>query len=1059
MEKIYALLKYNRLESFYNKFLELGVKDENDFIDGIDDETLKEMGLSQVEKKRFEIMLKRIDPKLVQNFSVKYTFPKCSELREINDMDPSQNTLEDLMLRIAIQENIGTDNAVCLYTVDGMPLTDDSFFNTWCFNDRHIENGDEIYAIFTPKENIQTPVKSNPQSRQVPGADTVRCHIMLKGDYEIKVNLDTDNLQDLRKELSNETGIPAHVLRAKDEEEGGGTPLEDLGISCQSILHFSLSSLNDKYQDKAAFFNSDISASIPQTTKGMSVFLSALYAIHMRHSDGQFLMVIAYIRKLTGCNALALALYQMMCKGEFGTRNQKVAVVEGLYLLFRELLPSLTKRNGLRVIEDHEVFEYSTICWAYLMSQAKENGQHSEVYATMRLTCEGSGSNLCEPVRIPGIASVYERAFILDKIRDEQRIPNCTEDNLKETSLQRARNIEKILLSLPRQTRYFHQWIIYDCGHGHNFQVKPEKTYEEMTDGLSVYSHLELTPPLQLKNLGMEGPRLILLDEDNCAVYLSQNKGQQSLVQVFDCLAGKEKAVDVDELANRLKDARTDQTYKIGGVPEEAIMVLVDASSSMADVCYEQDQTRSRMDVVKQLFLAFMARTSAYSFHHIIGLVKFGGCCLDFHEFTETVGVFQRYVNSLEACGCTPLYDALNLGISKLSDVKKKFPDCRLRMLCLSDGNDEGSSRDPVKVAVRLIDAHIVVDTVILGGEENGVLHGISNVTGGCCFKPETGKEALKLFEMETVLSLKGRKLKKKHVASSIKGLADLCGILQGKGYDKEPEVLLPKEVNDKVTLPLIALNNAPKQTTEMSRERQILDELRSLHVDPHPYCTVFPSETDFSFWKILMSGPPDTPYEKGNFELYCQFGADYPLKPPQVRFLTPIHHCNVNSIGRICHNIFDGNYSANVTMKEILDSVFGLLIAAEPDDPLDSVVAEEFLSNPQAYVKQAEKTTVEAAGTSLEDMEKKLVAESLNKVQIPRHLICQLSGKMFIDPVSTKYGDVYERKCIEKELIKKQEDPFNKKPLKKTDLTPNRKMKAMVKEYRSHEISQPLSN
>ncbi|XP_061099792.1 uncharacterized protein LOC133129607 isoform X2 [Conger conger] len=1056
MEKIYALLKYNRLESFYNKFLELGVKDENDFIDGIDDETLKEMGLSQVEKKRFEIMLKRIDPKLVQNFSVKYTFPKCSELREINDMDPSQNTLEDLMLRIAIQENIGTDNAVCLYTVDGMPLTDDSFFNTWCFNDRHIENGDEIYAIFTPKENIQTPVKSNPQSRQVPGADTVRCHIMLKGDYEIKVNLDTDNLQDLRKELSNETGIPAHVLRAKDEEEGGGTPLEDLGISCQSILHFSLSSLNDKYQDKAAFFNSDISASIPQTTKGMSVFLSALYAIHMRHSDGQFLMVIAYIRKLTGCNALALALYQMMCKGEFGTRNQKVAVVEGLYLLFRELLPSLTKRNGLRVIEDHEVFEYSTICWAYLMSQAKENGQHSEVYATMRLTCEGSGSNLCEPVRIPGIASVYERAFILDKIRDEQRIPNCTEDNLKETSLQRARNIEKILLSLPRQTRYFHQWIIYDCGHGHNFQVNPEKTYEEMTVGLTVYSHLELTPPLQLTKFGMEGPRLILIDEGNCAVYLSPNKGQQSLVQVFDCLAGKEKAVNVIELATRLKDARTDQTNKISGVPEEAILVLVDASSSMAAVCYEQDRTRSRMDAVKQLFLAFMDRTSAYAFHHIIGLVKIGGRCPEFHEFTETVGVFQGYVNSLKACGVTPLYDALNLGISKLSDIKKKFPDCRLRMLCLSDGNDEGSSCDPVKVAVGLIDADIVVDTVILGGEENSVLHGISNVTGGCCFKPETGKEALKLFEMETVLSLKGRKLKKKYQASSIQGLADLSAILQRKGYDKEPEVLHPKGVNDKVTLPLIALNNAPKQTTVMSRERRILDELRSLHVDPHPYCTVFPSESDLSFWKILMSGPPDTPYEKGNFELYCQFGADYPLKPPQVRFLTPIHHCNVNSIGRICHNIFDRNYSA--TMKEILDSVFGLLIAAEPDDPLDSVVAEEFRSNQQAYVQQAEKTTVEAAGTSLEDMEKKLVGEVLSKVQIPHHLVCQLSGKMFIDPVVTIYGDVYERKCIEKALKKQRVDPFNKKLLRRTDLKPDKKMKAMVKEHRRREISQPLS-
>ena len=37
------------------------------------------------------------------------------------------------------------------------------------------------------------------------------------------------------------------------------------------------------------------------------------------------------------------------------------------------------------------------------------------------------------------------------------------------------------------------------------------------------------------------------------------------------------------------------------------------------------------------------------------------------------------------------------------------------------------------------------------------------------------------------------------------------------------------------------------------------------------------------------MQGPPDTPYKKGVFELYCQFGPDYPAKPPLIRFVTPV--------------------------------------------------------------------------------------------------------------------------------------------------------------------------
>lgn len=40
--------------------------------------------------------------------------------------------------------------------------------------------------------------------------------------------------------------------------------------------------------------------------------------------------------------------------------------------------------------------------------------------------------------------------------------------------------------------------------------------------------------------------------------------------------------------------------------------------------------------------------------------------------------------------------------------------------------------------------------------------------SGGCCFKPETSKDGLKLFEIETVLSLEMRKPKKKADPSSI---------------------------------------------------------------------------------------------------------------------------------------------------------------------------------------------------------------------------------------------------------------------------------------------------
>uniref|UniRef100_A0A3Q3WJW9 UBC core domain-containing protein n=1 Tax=Mola mola TaxID=94237 RepID=A0A3Q3WJW9_MOLML len=123
-----------------------------------------------------------------------------------------------------------------------------------------------------------------------------------------------------------------------------------------------------------------------------------------------------------------------------------------------------------------------------------------------------------------------------------------------------------------------------------------------------------------------------------------------------------------------------------------------------------------------------------------------------------------------------------------------------------------------------------------------------------------------------------------------------------------------------------------------MEKDKRILEELRSLVNFEILFFNIS------AFWKILMEGPPDTPYEKGVFELFCQFGPDYPVKPPLVRFVTPVYHCNINSVGRICHNIFDRNYNAHITMRDIFNAVFGLLIVPEPEDPLDRLKPSQTL-------------------------------------------------------------------------------------------------------------------
>lgn len=332
-------------------------------------------------------------------------------------------------------------------------------------------------------------------------------------------------------------------------------------------------------------------------------------------------------------------------------------------------------------------------------------------------------------------------------------------------------------------------------------------------------------------------------------------------------------------------------------------------------------------------------------------------------------------------------------------------------------------------------------------------------LSGGCCFKPETSTDGLKLFEIETVLSLEMRKPKNKADPSSI-NKSFLKELSATHGYDAFPEAVLPSQMDSKVTMTESALKNKirdAKVRQLMEKDKRILEELRSLHCNPHPYFTIFPSESDFTFWKILMEGPPDTPYEKGTFELFCQFGPDYPVRPPLVRFVTSVYHCNINSVGRICHNILDRNYNAQITMRDILNAVYGLLIIPEPEDPLDSILAEEFLTSREKYEQEAKKHTEKTAAQSRDDMEKKLVDPGQQRV--PPHLICPLTNKMFVDPVQTKYGTVYERKAIEKHVKSDKHDPKGGPAdlLTEADLKPANEMKKMVRDYRLRQIQEKL--
>ncbi|KAF6137971.1 hypothetical protein GIB67_041844 [Kingdonia uniflora] len=103
------------------------------------------------------------------------------------------------------------------------------------------------------------------------------------------------------------------------------------------------------------------------------------------------------------------------------------------------------------------------------------------------------------------------------------------------------------------------------------------------------------------------------------------------------------------------------------------------------------------------------------------------------------------------------------------------------------------------------------------------------------------------------------------------------------------------------------------------------------------------------------ITGPVGTPYEGGLFHIDIRLPESYPFGPPKMQFKTKVWHPNISSQnGAICLDILKENWSPALNLKTTMLSLQALLSTPVPDDPLDGVVARQYLNEHQTFVATA---------------------------------------------------------------------------------------------------------
>ena len=126
--------------------------------------------------------------------------------------------------------------------------------------------------------------------------------------------------------------------------------------------------------------------------------------------------------------------------------------------------------------------------------------------------------------------------------------------------------------------------------------------------------------------------------------------------------------------------------------------------------------------------------------------------------------------------------------------------------------------------------------------------------------------------------------------------------------------------------------------------------------------------------WQFQLEGPPNSFYSGGLFHLKAKFPEDYPNKRPEVYFITPIYHLQVNPehkyieyFGEICLGVL-GRWRRSCTFKEVILNI--IILMSDPDQCPDSCYDNEmghlYKTNFGLYEKCCEYFTRKYANPSL---------------------------------------------------------------------------------------------
>jgi ubiquitin-conjugating enzyme E2 J2 len=111
----------------------------------------------------------------------------------------------------------------------------------------------------------------------------------------------------------------------------------------------------------------------------------------------------------------------------------------------------------------------------------------------------------------------------------------------------------------------------------------------------------------------------------------------------------------------------------------------------------------------------------------------------------------------------------------------------------------------------------------------------------------------------------------------------------------------------------------------------QLTREYQTISANPPPYIVAHPSESNILEWHYILTGPPDTPYQGGQYWGTLLFPPEYPFAPPSIRMHTPSGRFQPSA--RLCLSISDFHPKSFNPAWEVSTILIGLMSFMTSDE------------------------------------------------------------------------------------------------------------------------------